>query len=91
VPEAFEPLWNFYAAVHACRIFGDLLEPLYIISRLWQISPENSRLGSSHIMLGSAKAHSNRGVAALALVAEPDSSTISKVELVELIYFYPCI
>jgi len=88
VPAVVQKQTNDDAPLHSTTTLAELVESLDIVPR---ISEGTSRLGSSHIRLGSVKPQSKSSIASGEPSAEPDSSLLLKAKPVEPVSFYPCI
>jgi len=78
-------------AAPALTTFGEFMECLNIVPRMWQMPQGTSHPGSSHIRLGSGMPQSDTGTPILALAIELDSLPMPKAKLVDPICCYPCI
>jgi len=71
--------------------FGELMESHDIVPGISQRPQGTSRLGSSHIRLGSVKLQSKSSIPSGEPAAEPDSSMLLKEKPVEPVSFHSCI
>jgi len=92
-----QPQTNDGALAPPPTTFGELMESPDIVPGISQWPQATSRLGSSHIRLGSVKLQSKSSIPSGEPAAEPDSSTLLKAKPVEsvssaeLVILYPCI
>jgi len=91
VPVVVQPQTDDDTSAPPPTTFGELMERLDIVPGISQMPQWTSRLGSSHIWLGSVKLQSNTTISCLEPAAEPDTLPLLKAKPVEPVSFYPCL
>jgi len=91
VPLVIHPPTTKVAAVPATTTYGELMESLDIVRRKLHTQEGTFWPGSSHMMIGSGKPHTNKPILFHALNKKLCSSLGKKRIPVEPVSFYPCI
>jgi len=91
VPTVIQPQTNDDALAPPSTAFGQCIESLDIVRRISQRLQWTSRLGCSHIRLGSVKPQLKSSIPSGKAAVELNSSTLLNVNQVEPEMFHPCL
>ena len=91
IPGVVKPQTDKVAATPARRTFGELMPTVDVVPRQWQMQQGTSPAGSGHMMLGSEKPQSHKGIATPPPDTALNLSPIKKSKPVQPVSFYPFI